>query len=534
MRLGQRMAAAMLAAGLSAIPLVLSCQAMAQTPPARVLRTATPADAATLDPHATNAQQTFLLVAQMYQGLTHRGDDLSIQPGLAASWEQVEPLRWRFRLRDGVRFHGGEAFDAEDVAFSIGRARAPTSNYGVFVDTVTDVTVVDRLTVDITTRVPDAALPSKFTRVLMMDRGWSEANRAAQPQNFSQREEMHTVRNANGTGPFSLRTREQDQRTVLVRNPAWWGWGGPRGGGNVTEYHHLTVANDATRVAALLSGDVDMVHVVPSQDVERLRRAPRVQVTDGPENRTAFLGFRQDLEELPGIPGRNPWRDLRVRQAVAHAIDMETIRRTAMRGLAVPTGSMWPRYVEGWSEALEARLPYDPDRARRLMAEAGFADGFTTNFLCPIGTYDEACRAMVPMLARIGIRAQLELLTVPPYIGRIQRREVSLYGLNWGVQTFDPMFIFRAVMVSRAAGGAASWNAGGWINDRFDQLVTEIEREVDVPRRRALIAEAHALHNAEIGHLPLFHMVNVWAARQGLALTHRADHHYDVATMRLD
>ena len=431
--------------------------APAAAAPGRILRVATSTDAATLDPHATNALFTFLVVSQVYEPLVHRGDDLRLSPGLATRWEQVEPTRWRFHLREGVRFHGGEAFDSDDVVFSLTRARAPTSNYGVFVDTVAEVTAPDRLTVEVATRTPDAALPSKLTRVLMMDRGWSEANRAAAPQNFAQREELHTVRNANGTGPYALRSREQDQRTVLARNPAWWGWGGPRGGGNVEEYQHLVVANDPTRVAAVLSGDVDMVHVVPSQDVERLRRNDRVRVTSGPENRTVFLGFRQDLDELPdaGTPGRNPWRDLRVRQAVAHAIDMDAIRRTAMRGLAVPTGSMWPRYVEGWSEALEARAAFDPDRARALMAEAGYADGFAVTFLCPIGTYDEACQAIVPMLARIGIRARLDLQTVPPYIGRLQRREVSLYGLNWGVTTFDPMFIFRAVMVSRAAGGAA-------------------------------------------------------------------------------
>lgn len=513
-------------------------QAQPRPEGARVFRMATSTDAATLDPHATNALFTFLVVAQLYEPLTHRGDDMRVHPGLAERWEQVEPTRWRFHLRDGVRFHGGEAFEAEDAVFSLGRAKAPTSNYGIFVDTLDRAEAVDRLTVDVVTRVPDATIPDKMTRVLIMDRGWSEANRSERPQNFGQREETFAARNANGTGPFTIRSREVDQRTVMVRNPAWWG--GKDAAGNVSEYHHIVLASDSTRVAALLSGEVDMVHVVPVQDVERIRRDPRLRVLEGEENRTVFLGMRQDTDELPGrAPGGggkagNPFRDLRVRQAVAHAVDVEAIRRRTLRGQAIPTGSMWTHFVNGHSPEAEARPAYDRDRARALLAEAGFPNGFATTLDCPVGTYDEACQAVVAMLAQVGIRAALNLQPNTQFIGRIQRRDTGFYMLSWGVPTFDALYTLRAVMASRAMAGGASWNAGGWSDPRFDELVRAVESEPDAEARRGLIREAHALHNGQVGHVPLYHMMIPWAHRAGVRVAHRADNQVQVREVRLE
>lgn len=509
--------------------------AIAQTPP-RVLRMATSVDAATLDPHATNALFTFLVVQQIYESLTHRGDDLRVAPGLATRWEQPEPTRWRFHLRPGVRFAGGEAFDADDVVFSISRALAPTSNYGIFVDTVVRAEAVDANTVDIITRVPDAVIPDKMTRVLIMDRGWSEANRSAVPQNFAQREELHAVRNANGTGPYMIRTREQDQRTIMVRNPNWWGRDANIARGNVDEYHHITLTSDSTRVAALLSGEVDFVHVVPVQDVTRIRANPRLRVLEGQENRTVFLAFRQDVAELPGAdtPGRNPFRDLRVRQSVAHAIDVEALRRATLRGQAVPTGSMWTQFVNGWDASTDARLPLDRARARALLTEAGYPNGFSVPFDCPVGTYDEACQAIAAMLAQIGIRAQLNLIPNAQFTQKIRRQESSFYALSWGVPTFDASYTLRAVMATRSVLGAASWNMGGWSNAEFDGLLAALDSELDPAARRATMLRMHRLHNADVGHLPLYHMMIPWAHRQGVNLTHRADNQFSVRDIRLD
>jgi peptide/nickel transport system substrate-binding protein len=449
----------------------------------------------------------------------------------------VEPTRWRFHLRDGVKFHGGEEFASDDAVFSIRRAMAPTSNYGIYVDTVQEAVAVDRLTVDIVTRVPDAVIPDKLTRVLIMDRGWSEQHRTTAPQNFAQREETHAVRNTNGTGPFVIRSREADQRTVLVRNPAWWGTAAgiaPRG--NVTEYHHIILTSDATRIAALLSGEVDMVHVVPAQDVERIKRNDRLRVLEGQENRTVFLAMRQDTDDLPGsdAQGRNPFKDVRVRQAIAHAVSIEAIRRTTLRGQAIPTGSMWTQFVNGYAEETNRRLPYDRERARALLAEAGYPNGFSVPFDCPVGTYDEACQAVTAMLAQVGIRAQLNLQPNPIFTGRLRRREVVFYTLSWGVPTFDALYTLRAVMASPSMAGAASWNMGGYSNPRFDALVRQVEAETDAEKRRGLIREAHALHNAELGHIPLYHMMIPWAHRVGVTVAHRADNQVQIREIRVE
>jgi peptide/nickel transport system substrate-binding protein len=501
--------------------------------PPKVMRVATSLDAATLDPHATNSQSTFAVISQVYDSLTWRGDDLRVHPGLATRWEQVEPTRWRFHLREGVRFHGGESFEADDVVFSLERARAPTSNYGIFVDTLERVETGGPLAVDVVTRVPDAALPDKLTRVLIMDRGWSEQNGAARPQNFAAREALHTATRANGTGPFVIRSREADSRTVMTRNPAWWG--NRVSEGNVGEYHHIILTSDATRVAALLSGEVDMAHMVPPQDVERLRRQPNIRILEGPENRTVILGMNQELAELAGVePRGNPFRDLRVRQAVAHAIDMNTIRARTLRGLAVPTGSMWTQFVNGWTEASDARLPHDRERARRLLAEAGWPNGFTVTLDCPVGPYDEACQAVAAMLAPVGIRVNLNLQPNTVFLGRMQRRETMFYGLSWGVPTFDALYTMRSLMASREAAGVASWNVGGWRNARFDELTAAVEREPDAERRRGLIREAHALHNAELGHIPLYHVMIAWAVRQGVQVTLRADNQFQVREFRVE
>jgi peptide/nickel transport system substrate-binding protein len=510
--------------------LALGGVAQAQQAPNRVLRMATSVDAATLDPHATNALFTFLVIHQVYEGLTWRGDDLKVHPGLATRWEQVEPTRWRFTLRDGARFAGGEAFDADDVVFSIQRALAPTSNYGIFVDTVAGVEARDRLTVDVITRVPDPVIPDKMTRVMIMDRGWSEANRAAVPQNFAQREETFTVRNSNGTGPYVIRTREVDQRTVMVRNPTWWGWAANAARGNVTEYHHITLTSDATRVAALLSREVDFVHVVPVQDVARIQRDTRLRILEGQENRTVMIGMRQDMEELTGsdVRGRNPFKDLRVRQAMAHALDLDALRRTTLRGQGVPTGSMWTQFVNGWSEDTDRRTPYDPARARALLAEAGYPNGFTVPMDCPVGTYDEACQAIAAMLTRVGIRAQLTIHPNAVFSQRLRRQEPMLYMLSWGVPTFDASYTMRAVMASRSVGGSATWNAGGYSNPAFDALLPRIDAEGDPEKRRGLIREAHALHNTDLGHIALYHMMIPWAHRAGVTIAHRADNQVQV------
>lgn len=499
---------------------------------AKTFRLATTSDAATLDPHANNAFINVLVLQQIYEPLICRDDDLKLEPCLATRWEQTGPTRWRFHLRPNVKFHNGAAFDADDVLFSMQRAQAPTSNYGVFVDTVAEVIKVDAMTVDIVTRVPDAVIPDKMTRIFIMDKDWSVTNRSEKPQNFREKEELFAARNTNGTGPYQLRSRELDVRTVLALNTAWWG----KMSGNVTEYHHLTIASDATRVSALFSGDVDFVHTLPVQDIPRVRADSRLRVLEGQENRTLWLGMDQFRDELlhSNIKGRNPFKDVRVRRAVALAIDVDAIRRATLRGQAVPTASMWTQYVNGWSATIDKRLDVDRDQSRRLLAEAGYREGFRVTLDCPVGAYEQVCVAIAAMLAQINIQVQVNVMPATLFFQKIQREDTSFYGLTWGVPTFDALYTMRAIMMSKEKFGNASWNFGHYSNPRVDELVGLVERETDAEKRRAFIREAHQIHNSEVGHIPLYHLMIPMASSAKVQAKHRADNLISARTVRIN
>jgi len=320
-----------------------------------------------------------------------------------------------------------------------------------------------------------------------------------------------------------LRSREPDQRTVLVRNPRWWG--GPPGPNDVTEWQHVVIASDPTRIAALLSGEVDFVHTVPAQDVARLQRDPRLKVLIGQENRTMWLAMDQARDELlySNVKGRNPFKDVRVREAIAIAIDVEAIRSRVLRGHAVPTASMWTQFVTGYDEAFARRPPVDRDRARRLLAEAGYPQGFEVTLDCPVGAYDEVCQAIAGMLAQVGIQIRLNTVPSAVFFRKLQQEDTSFYGLTWGVPTFDALYTFRGIMMTRALAGGGSWNWGGYSNPRVDALIREVEAETAPARRIALIHEAQRIHNAEYGHIPLYHLMIPFAMKANVMVTHRAD-----------
>ncbi len=490
-------------------------------------------DAPTLDPHANNGQTTFIINIQIYEPLVGRDRELAPVPALATSWQAVEPTRWRFLLRPNVKFHGGQTMTADDVVFSFKRALTPTSNVTIYLDSVADIVKVDDLTVDIVTKYPDAVLPGKISRVFVMNKAWAEANRGERPQNFREKEDTYVSRNTNGTGPYVLKSREADVRTVLTRNPAYWG---PIEG-NVTEWIHTTVTSDATRISALLAGDLDFSLQVPFNDVERLSRDPRVKVINGQENRTVFLAMDQARDELlfSNVKGKNPFKDARVRQAMAHAIDIEAIKIRVLRGAAIPTGSMWTHYVNGFDGDVDrSRLPLDRDKAKRLMAEAGYGAGFQVTFDCPVGQYDEVCIAIAPMLAQIGIDVRVNTAPSGPLFQKIARGETSFYALSWGVPTFDAMYTLRGIMMTKDKVGGSSWNHGNYSNPKVDALIEKAQVEPDPDARRRLMVDAHALHNADLGHIALYHMMSPWAMSAKVTAPHRADNLLEIKWVKVD
>ena len=398
-----------------------------------------------------------------------------------------------------MRFHGGEPFTAEDVVFSMARAQQPTSNFGIFVDTIDRAVAVDERTVDIITKVPDPILPNKIISVYMMSKPWSEAHNVPRPQNTRAREETYTVRNTNGTGPYRLALREPDVRTVMARNDGWWGWQGQQQGeqprGNVTEIVFRPIGSDATRIAALLSGEVDFVLDPPLQDLNRLRSAPGTKVLEGPEVRSLYIVFDVFRDELlySDVKGRNPFKDLRVRQALYHAIDIQAIHRTTMRGQSVVTGTLFPEQVNGYVREEDVRLPYDQAKARALLAEAGYPNGFSVTLDCPNNRYindEQICQAITAMWTRVGVRTSLKAQPLAPFFAQIQRDDTSIYLLGWGVPTLDALYSFQSLLHTRsAAQGDGIWNFGRYSNPRMDALIDRMKTETG-PARQAAIRDA--------------------------------------------
>jgi peptide/nickel transport system substrate-binding protein len=347
---------------------------------AKTLRVASAFDPNSLDPHALALLYHTRVVTQLYEGLVNRDRDFKLEPSLALSWQQTAPTTWRFKLRPNVQFHDGTPFTADDAVFSIQRALTRPSQRASQMRGITGARKVDALTIDIVLAAPDAVLPEKLWLVAMMSKAWAERHNVASPQDYNAKQETHAVRNANGTGPYALKTYEQDRRLVLVRNAKWWGWtesaADPKA--NVKEAIYSVIQSDATRLAALASGEVDFVIDPPFQDVARLRQDPRLKLTQVTDIGTQYLGFDQARPQLESsdVRDRNPFKDLRVRRAVYQAIDVDTIIAKVLRGQARATGAHLSPLVDGHVPELETRLPYDPAAARKLLTEAGYPNGF--------------------------------------------------------------------------------------------------------------------------------------------------------------
>jgi peptide/nickel transport system substrate-binding protein len=488
---------------------------------ARSLKWARTADALTLDPHAQNEGPTHNLMHQIYEPLLIRDAAGKVLPTLALSWKVTSDTTvWEFKLRQGVRFHNGNPFNADDVVFSLDRARQPTSDMKGLLSTIETVSKVDDHTVHIKTKGPNPLLPNYLTNLFMMDKEWSEANNTITVQDYKGKKDNFAVRNANGTGPYALVSREQDVKTVLKRNDGYWGNGEvPLG---IVEITYLAIKSDATRVAALLSGEVDFVQDVPVQDIDRVSKTANLKVNFGPENRTIFLGMDVGSPELKtsNIKGKNPFADKRVRQAVNMAIDREAIKRAVMRGQSVPAGVIAPPFVNGYTKELDALLKVDLAKATALLKEAGYADGFQVTLHCPNDRYinDEGiCQAATSMLAKIGIKVNLVAQPRGPHFTLIQKNppETEFYMVGWGVPTYDSQYIFSFLYHSRS-GSDGSWNATRYSNAEVDAAIQSLNREIDTGKRNATIASIWKTVSDETNYIALHHQMLAYAMKSDL------------------
>ena len=502
---------------------------------AKTFRYSSQGDITTMDPHGNNEGFTNAYLDHIYETLVTRGKDLKVEPCLALSWETVNPTTTRFKLRPNVRFHDSTPFTADDVVFSIQRALSETSNFKPYLAGVKEAKKVDDLTVDIITTGPAPVLVPQLTEVRMMSRAWATKHNVTKPQDYKNKEETYATRNANGTGPFVLRTREADVKTVAVKNSNWWG----KMEGNVDEMVYQPIRQDSTRLAALLSGEIDFVLDPPPQDIARLKQDPKVKVMEGNENRTVFLGMDQWRDELQysNVKGRNPFKDKRVREAFQKAIDVNAIKTQVMRGLSIPTAIMFAPQVDGYPKDLDKVKPADRDSAKKLMAEAGYPQGFEVTLDCPNNRYindEKICVAIAAMLAQINVKVRVNAMPRAQYFPKIQNFDTSFYMLGWGVPTFDPQYALQSLLrtvVPKTADG--DYNLGKYSNPKVDELIDRLKTELDLKKRAELSRQVLTIHMADTGHIPLHHQVIPWAMRSNVSLVHRADNKVTVKWVKV-
>jgi peptide/nickel transport system substrate-binding protein len=511
----KKVAAATVLCALSAISLVAGAQ---------TVRIANQGDALSLDPHSLNESLQLSVTSNVYETLVGRNKDLSLAPVLASSWKQATPTVWRFELRKGVQFHDGTPFTADDVVFSFARAAGEGSDMKAHVSEIKEVRKINDLTVEIETREAFPILPDVITQIMIMSKKWCETNQATKPVDRRKGIENAASFKANGTGPFRVRERQPNVRTVFSRNGTYWG----KIEGNAQEIIFTPIANPATRVAALVSGEVDVMEPVPVQDIARINASPNARVITGPELRTIFLGMDQKRDELlySNIKGKNPFKDKRVRQAFYQAIDIAGIQRTVMRGASRPTGLMVGPGINGWTAEQDKRLPYDVEAAKKLLTEAGYPNGFEVAMNCPNDRYvndGQICQSVAANLAKIGVKINLAAETKGTYFPKILRRDTSFYMLGWTPTTYDAHNALSSLTACPDEKGTGQFNLGAYCNPKLDELTKKIQSETDKAKRSELIKEAFKLHADDIGHLPLHQQSLAWGVSKKVELVQLAD-----------
>ena len=500
---------------------------------AKTLRYASQFDPGTLDPHALASVYNTRVLSQVYEPLIWRDESFKLEPRLATSWTPLEGGKgWRFKLRPNVKFTDGSPFTADDVVFNIARALHPLSAMKSTIPNVTGARKVDDLTVDILTSLPTPVLPVSIVNLRLMSKIWAEKHHVEKPQDFKAKEDTYCARNAVGTGAYKLVKWEPDVKTVLVANESYWGKRG-----NVTEAIYYVVGSAATRVAALISGEMDFVIDPAVQDLDRLRRAPDIKVMQGMGLGAQYLGFDHARPTLihGDAGGKNPFRDARVREAVRLAIDMQALQTKVMRGTGGTGRALYTPAVDLYDKRFEVVPPYDPARARALLKEAGYPNGFSVDLDCSAQQpADAICQGVTSMLSRVGIRVAYKPLPFNILLPKLNSGDTSMYVIGWSPATAEPEGVLVPLAHSRNAPGIGEYNFGNYTNPRVDELLDRGRVEFDDAKRKALFTEAMAVMDAETAFVPLINRHVIWAMRKNVRTPLRPTDNLDLRFVTMD
>jgi peptide/nickel transport system substrate-binding protein len=505
--------------------LLAACLAATAVPAAaQTLRWGAQNDILSMDPHSQNHATTNAILMHAYEGLTRYGATREVEPALATRWTFTTPTQVRFDLRRNVKWHDGTPFTADDVIFSFNRIRQPQGTMQIYVTGITEIRKVDDHTIDMILSGPQPILLRNIIDFRIMNKAWAERNRTTNVQDYKAKEENYASRNVLGTGPYKITGWQPESRVTMTINNDWW----DKHTNNVKEVIYTPISNDATRVAALLSGDIDMLTDLPTPDVGRLRGDSKLKILDGPEVRTIYLAPDVGSPELKysSVKGKNPFADKRVRQALSMAIDREAIKRNIMRGMSIPAGLMVAPGVNGNAPDIDTVTKFDPDAAKRLLTEAGYPDGFEFRFNAPNNRYvndEEIAKAIVAMWARIGVRATLVAENMATFSQKFQNFDSSMYMLGWGVATYDAQYTLQSLVRTKTTGADGNFNFSKISDPVVDRLVDAMKSEPDVAKRNAMIREALVRTRDEVLLIPLHHQMRPWAMKANVTTLHRSD-----------
>jgi len=483
------------------------------------LRIGLSADVTTMDPHFVAAQPNLTAQQHVFDALVQTDAQSRPVPGIA-TWRTPDPLTWEFTLKKGVRFHDGSELTTEDVVFSLERPFSITGSPGGFQTYVRSIVakeIVDRYTVRLKTAAPYGALLQDLAEVLIVSK---RAAARATGDDFDRGGA------AIGTGPFKLARFARGDRIEFTRHDDYWGGRLPW-----EKLTLLILPSDPVRTAALLAGQVDAIEHVPTADIARLRKSPAFRLEQAVSWRTIFLHVDQGRDRPPGVLSKagkplekNPFRDLRVRRAMSKAINRQAIAERVMEGLAVPAANVLSPSVIGHDPAVKPE-PYDPEGARKLLAEAGYPDGFTLTIATPNNRYindEQIAQTVAQMLARVGIASRVEAMPLSVYFGKARNREFGVALLGWGSRAAD-LALRSLAATANPDKGYGAWNWGGYSNPKLDQLIAQSLGTVDPARREALAREASALAAREVAFIPLHYQVVTWAMKRNITYTARTD-----------
>ncbi|WP_028957437.1 ABC transporter substrate-binding protein [Sulfitobacter sp. 20_GPM-1509m] len=515
---------------------LLACVAMAAPAAAENFKFSYQGDISTLDPHSLNEVFTLGMMNNVYEGLALYDGEMKLQPGLAVGWETTSPTTWRVKLREGVTFHEGGTFDADDVIFSWQRGLTEGSDQKGRAGLIKAIEKLGPYEIKIETHDPYPILMQEMTSFFIMDKEWSEENGATEASSIKDSSNVgYAGQHTNGTGPFRITARQPGVSTTFDRFDGYWN---DDIATNVTHAEFVPIQEPATRVSALISGEMDLIFPVPVQDWSRLESAEGIAPLSGPEIRTMYFGMDQSRDELlfSSVKGKNPMKDVRVRAAFAHAINVQAIADKVMRGAATPAGIIIAPQVTGFDETLNTPFVYDPELSKKLLAEAGYPDGFSITLDCPNDRYvndEKICVAAASMLSKVGIDVDVVAETKSRYFGRLFAQggyETSFYFLGWTPASVDAHNSFFNILTCRnTETGAGAYNIGGYCNARVAEITDIIASEVDPDKRQALISEALKLSRDDVAYIPLFQQPLSWGVSDRVTVTQRSD---DVLDLR--